>query len=554
MGCNERCRRGFPSQASSPLRRPRSKGDCELFDRHRQNGRAANKCTAFAKPCVGAVLAGASLSSMQTAKTPWPAKHNWRYIARESPPKRAAGERICDFDEIYGLFDEATARAQASRCINCPDPPCVKNGCPLANRIPEWLSLAADGRFLEAAELSRSTSNMPEICSRVCPQDRLCEGACILNARSEPVSIGAVEKFINEYAFTHETPDAGVASPNRRKVAIVGSGPSGMACADELAKLGYAITIFETQTRPGGLLVNGIPSFKLEKNIVERRFDLLRRRGVMVRCGVTVGRDIPLSVLREKFDAVYLAIGAQKPKELGIPGADLRGVFHALPFLIQKNLATPSGLLIRVRNKRVAVLGGGDTAMDCLRTAIRCGAHEAICIYRRDLDNMPGSRREYLNAVEEGAQFMFLTNAVSLSGNGDGDVVEARCVQMELDEPDVKGRRKPRAIPGSEFSVPVDVVLIAYGFDPVPIFAAGNSDKIEVNKWGGVIVNEDQMTSVPGVFAGGDLVRGPDLVVRAVRDSRKAAGGIHKYLSSRAAGFEVISRGKQMLEPAVRSG
>ena len=244
---------------------------------------------------------------MQAATTPWPPKHNWRYIARESPPKRAVAERICDFDEIYGLFDEATVRAQASRCINCPDPPCVKSGCPLANRIPEWLGLTADGRFLEAAALSCSTSNMLEICSRVCPQDRLCEGACILNARSDPVSIGAVEKFINEYAFAHEALDAGVAPPTGRKIAVVGSGPGGMACADELAKLGYAVTIFESQTLPGGLLVNGIPSFKLEKNIVERRFVLLRRRGVTVRCGITVGRDIPLSVLREKSRAVRSA-------------------------------------------------------------------------------------------------------------------------------------------------------------------------------------------------------------------------------------------------------
>lgn len=470
---------------------------------------------------------------MQAATTTWPANHNWRYIARESPPKRDASKRVCDFDEIYGLFDEATARAQASRCISCPDPLCVKSGCPLANRIPEWLSLTAEGRFLEAAALSRSTSNMPEICSRVCPQDRLCESACILNARSEAVSIGAVEKFINEYAFAHEELDAATAPPNGFNVAVVGSGPGGMACADELAKLGYAVTIFEAQTRPGGLLVNGIPSFKLEKRIIDRRFDLLRRRGVAVRCGVTVGRDIPLSSLRENFDAVYLAIGAQKPKELDISGADLHGVFHALPFLIEKNVGTSDDLPIEVRGKRVAVLGGGDTAMDCLRTAIRCGAHEAICIYRRDLENMPGSRREYWNAVEEGARFMFLTNAISLSGNAAGEVSEARCVRMELGEPDAKGRRKPRAIPGSEFSLAIDVVLIAYGFDPVPIFAAGNSDKIEVNKWSGVIVDENQMTSVSGVFAGGDLVRGPDLVVRAVRDSRKAAAGIHKYLSSK---------------------
>jgi glutamate synthase (NADPH) small chain len=470
---------------------------------------------------------------METVTRTWPAKHNWRYIARETSPKRDAAERICDFDEIYGMFDEATARAQASRCLNCPDPGCAKT-CPLGNRIPEWLSLTAEGRFLEAAEFSRSTSNLPEICSRVCPQERLCEGACILNARSEPVAIGAVEKFINEYAFAHGAVDAAVAPPNGMKVAVVGSGPGGLACADELAMLGYAVTVLEAQSRAGGLLVNGIPSFKLEKRIVERRLNLLRRRGVAFRCGVSVGRDVSLAELRAHFDAIFLAIGAQKPKQLDIPGGDLGGVFHALPFLIQKNLGDASSSPpIEIAGKSVAVLGGGDTAMDCLRSAIRAGAREAVCIYRRDLDNMPGSRREYANAIEEGAHFIFLANPVCLGGNKEAQVTEARCVRMELAEPDAKGRRKPRPIAGSEFAVPVDVVLIAYGFDPVPIFAAGNSDKIAVNNWGGVVVDTNQMTSVPAIFAGGDLVRGPDLVVRAVRDARKAAAGIHSYLSAR---------------------
>src|SRR6266571_8036766 len=253
-----------------------------------------------------------SFEQMESAVPSWPVKHNWRYIARETPPKRAASERVCDFDEIYGLFDEATARAQASRCINCPDPQCVKQGCPLANRIPEWLALTAEGRFLEAAALSRSTSNMPEICSRVCPQDRLCESACILNARSEPVSIGAVEKFINEYAFAHEELDAAVTPPNGFSAAVIGSGPGGMACADELAKLGYAVTIFEAQALPGGLLVNGIPAFKLEKTIVARRIEVLRRRGVKFRLGITVGKDISLHELLTEFDALFLGIGAQK--------------------------------------------------------------------------------------------------------------------------------------------------------------------------------------------------------------------------------------------------
>jgi glutamate synthase (NADPH/NADH) small chain len=470
---------------------------------------------------------------MNNRTGPWPAKHNWRYIAREAPPKRDAAKRICDFDEIYGLYDEETARAQASRCINCPNPPCVENGCPLQNRIPEWLALAADGRFLEAAALSRSTSNMPEICSRVCPQDRLCEGACILNTRSDPVSIGAIERFINEYAFAHNAVNGAINEPNGFEVAVVGSGPGGIACADELSKLGYFVTIFEAQGHPGGLLVNGIPSFKLEKSIVERRLELLKGHGVTFRQRVRIGRDVSLLVLRQQFDAVYLAIGAQKPKELEIPGAELDSVFYALPFLIQKNVNQASGPQIEIQGKRVVVLGGGDTAMDCLRTAIRCGAREAICIYRRDLENMPGSRKEYFNAIEEGARFMFLTNPVSLIGDESGQVSRARCVRMELGEPDTKGRRSPKPIPNSEFDVPVDIVLVAFGFDPVPIFAAGNTDKIEVNKWGGVVVDQNQMTSVPGIFAGGDLVRGPDLVVRAVADSRKAAAGIHRYLSVR---------------------
>ena len=321
------------------------------------------------------------MDTMNFAIGGWPAKHNWRYIPRESPPKRDAAGRICDFDEIYGLFDEATVRAQASRCIDCPDPACAR-ACPLGNRIPEWLGLTAEGRFLEAAELSRSTSNMPEICSRVCPQERLCEGACILNARSDPVAIGAVEKFINEFAFAYDAVESSCVAPNGAKVAVVGSGPGGMASADELSKLGYAVTVFEAQSRPGGLLVNGIPSFKLEKSVVERRLDLLRRRGVTFRCGVKVGRDISLSVLRQQFDAVFLAIGAQKPKELDVPGAQLHGVFHALPFLIQKNLPeTFDGPRIEVTGKRVAVLGGGDTAMDCLRTALaRWSERDNLCL------------------------------------------------------------------------------------------------------------------------------------------------------------------------------
>ncbi|MBU6402693.1 MAG: NAD(P)-dependent oxidoreductase [Verrucomicrobia bacterium] len=461
------------------------------------------------------------------------AKLAWREIPREAPPKRSAAERIGDFREIYDVFDEATARRQASRCIQCPKPLC-RTGCPLANRIPEWLALTAEGQFLEAATLSRSTSNMPEICSRVCPQERLCEGACILNAKSDPVAIGAVERFINEYAFAHGAVKVARVPANGMRVAVIGSGPAGMACADELAKRGYAVTLFEALLLPGGLLVNGIPSFKLEKTIVERRLDILAQRGVEFRCGVNVGDDVSLGELRAQFDAVFLGIGAQEAKPLDVPGANLPGVFQGLPFLIQKNLdATAGQPSIDVLGMRVAVLGGGDTAMDCLRTAIRCGAREAVCVYRRDLANMPGSRKEYANAIEEGAVFNFLTNPVAIEAGPDGGISRIRCVRMELGEPDASGRRKPRPIRGSEFTVPAEVVLAAYGFDPVPFPPESDFAQIAVNDWGAVVTDANQMTSVPGIFAGGDSVRGPSLVVHAVRDGRKAAEGIHRFLFPR---------------------
>ncbi|HTO03727.1 MAG TPA: NAD(P)-dependent oxidoreductase, partial [Opitutus sp.] len=401
-------------------------------------------------------------------------KYAWSAIARQLPPKRAAAERVVDFLEIYGKYDEATVREQASRCIQCPDALCMES-CGLHNRIPEWLALAAQGKFLEAAEISRSTSNLPEICARVCPQERLCEGACILNSKSDPVAIGAIERFINDYALDHNAVEVAVPPSNGYKVAIVGSGPGGLACADELAQLGYDVTLFESLLIPGGLLVNGIPAFKLEKHIVERRIDLLVKRGVKFQLGVRVGWDVSLAELRREFAAVFLGVGAQQPKALDVPGGKLPGVVDALPFLIQKNVSSPVADLppVDVQGKRVAVLGGGDTAMDCLRTALRCGASEAVCLYRRDLANMPGSRKEYTNALEEGARFEFLVNPVQINPGSDGAVASVRCVRMELGAPDASGRRKPRPVAGSEFDEPADILLVAYGFDPVP-FPAGS--------------------------------------------------------------------------------
>jgi glutamate synthase (NADPH/NADH) small chain len=459
-------------------------------------------------------------------------KYAWSAIPRATLAKRAATERINDFLEIYENFDEATVREQASRCIQCPHPRCM-TGCPLANRIPEWLALAAQGEFLAAAAVSQATSNFPEICSRVCPQERLCEGACILNTRSDPVAIGAVERFINEYAFAHGAVTATQATPNGFKVAVIGSGPGGLACADELAQRGYAVTVFDALSIPGGLLVNGIPAFKLEKCLVERRINLLRERGVEFRLGVRVGWDLSWSDLRRDFDAVFLGIGAQKPKPLDLPGADLRGVWPALPFLIQKNVCgAPSEEPLDLAGKKVVVLGGGDTAMDCLRTAMRCGALAATCVYRRDLANMPGSRKEYANALEEGARFEFLTNPIAVEGDDRKAVRGVRCVRMELGAADASGRRTPSVIPNSEFELPADVVLVAYGFDPAPFPATSEFATLKTDKWGGLAIDENQMTNLAGVFAGGDSVRGPSLVVHAVRDARKAALGIDRFLRS----------------------
>lgn len=465
--------------------------------------------------------------------TSWGVNHAWIDVPRILPPKRPASDRVNDFREIYAFYDESAAREQASRCILCPDALCV-HACPVTNRIPEWLGLVAEGKFIEAAEVSNSTSNLPEICGRICPHERLCEGACILNSHSTPVTIGAIEVFLNEYAFANSCQVPLPGAPNGFRVACVGSGPAGLSCADELAKRGFAVTIFESRQLPGGLLMNGIPSFKLEKSLVDRRVEMLRRLGVKFELGKAVGRDISLGKLMREFDAVFLGIGCEKAKPLDIPGADLRGVCEAMPFLIQKNAPMPQGLPdIDCCGKRVAVLGGGDTAMDCLRTAIRSGAKSTVCVYRRDLENMPGSRKEYLNAVEEGAQFLFLTNPVRLEGDAQGNVAKLHCVRMELGAPDASGRRKPRPVPGSESVIEVDLVLVAYGFDPVPFGSNSDFSPIAVNEWGGVIVDENQMTNVPGVFSGGDSVRGAQLVVHAVRDGRKAAEGIVKWLAGR---------------------
>ena len=460
-------------------------------------------------------------------------KYAWRELAHRGPPKRSAAERVADFLEIYGLYDEATAREQASRCIQCPNPSCV-TGCPLCNPIPQWMLLTAEGRFLEAAAVLGSATSMAEICARVCPTDRLCEGACILNGVSEPVSIGAIEQFLAEYAFAHGHADASTAPPNGLRVAVAGSGPGGLACADELARRGYAVTVFDSALVPGGLLVNGTPAFKVERSIVERRIEILQKRGVIFRLGVTLNENLTFGQLRTGFDAVYLGFDSRKARRLEIPGADRQGVVQALPFILQKITPVPLELPpIEVSGKRVVVLGAGDTAMDCVRTAIRCGAREAICVYRRDEGDMPCGRREYENAVEEGARFVFQAAPVAVLGDGQRQVTGLRLVRTELGLMDSAGPRPFLIRSGSEFELPADLIVLALGFDPLPCPHTGDFSDLEVNDWGGIVVGSNQMTSIPGVFAGGDIVRGPSLVLDAVRDARRAAAQIHAYLADR---------------------
>ncbi len=460
-------------------------------------------------------------------------KYAWRELAHRGLPKRSASERAADFLEIYGLYDEATAREQASRCIQCPDPTCVA-GCPLCNPIPQWMLLTAEGRFLDAAAVLGSVTNMAEICARVCPSDRLCEGSCLLNGVSEPVSIGALEQFLAEYAFAHGQVDASTPPPNGQRVAVVGSGPGGLACADELARHGYAVTVFDSALVPGGLLVNGTPAFRIERSIIQRRIEVLQKRGVTFRLGVKFAQDFSFAELRASFDAVFLGFDSRKARPLEVPGADLQGVIQALPFILQK---TTPGLLelppIEVAGKRVLVVGAGDTAMDCLRTAIRCGAREAVCVYRRDEADMPCSRHEYQNAREEGARFIFQAAPVAVLGNGKRQVAGLQLVRTELGLMDSPGPRPFLVRPGSEFELQADLIILALGFEPLPCSHSGDFSDLAVNDWGGLIVDSNQMTSLPGVFAGGDIVRGPSLVLHAVRDARRAASQIHHYLSAR---------------------
>lgn len=456
--------------------------------------------------------------------------HAWRDIPRVDAPRRPVTDRVADFLEIYATLDEETAREQAMRCVQCPHPACVE-GCPLGNRIPDWLSLTAEGHFLEAAELLQATGCISEFFSRICAEP--CEPVCIVGAPGEPVAINAVERFLHHYAATQRHPPPARPAPNGFRVAVLDSGPCGLACARDLASDGHAVTVLDHHLLPGGLLVNGLPAFKVERTVVQRQMDYLKKLGVDFRLGVRFGHDVSLRELTQRYHAVFLGACAEEAIPLAIRGADLVGVYQGLLFLLQKNSAVSLDLApIEVEGRRVVVLGAGDTAMDCLRTAIRRGAREARCLYRRDETHVPADPREYRFAVEEGARFEFMTMPLALIGNADGRITHVRCarIQPELVE------EVSASAAANTFDVPADLILVAFGYSATPFCREGDFASIAVDETGRIRVDQDLMTSVPGVFAGGTLVRGRIPVVETVRDARHAARSIRRWLAESAAG------------------
>ena len=461
-------------------------------------------------------------------------------LIQQTPPKRDTGNRKKDFDEIYSEFIHKKATEQSSRCSQCGVPFCQIH-CPLSNNIPDWLKLTAEGRLQEAYELSQSTNNMPEVCGRICPQDRLCEGNCVIEQSGHgTVTIGSVEKYITDTAW-----EKGWVKPLKIKkelkqsIGIIGSGPAGMACAEELRKFGYQVTIYDRYDRPGGLLIYGIPNFKLEKFVVERRTKLLSESGIKFVQNFEIGKNKSLNELKQKHDAVLIATGVYKAREIEIPGAKLENIYPAMDFLTASN---KKGLgdkveifdngTLNAEGKNVIVIGGGDTAMDCVRTAIRQNAKSVKCLYRRDKANMPGSAREVKNAEEEGVEFIWLTSPKKFIGNKKISEVEVNKIQ--LGNPDSSGRRTPMIQKNSEYTIEADLVIKSLGFDPENIPKLFNANELSISRWGTIKIDLNTMqTSLDGVYAAGDIVRGASLVVWAIRDGRDAAEQIQKFLQNK---------------------
>jgi len=457
---------------------------------------------------------------------------------RAQPQKHSTESRLHDFREIYESFRQTQGEAQSERCIACGNPYCQWK-CPVHNYIPDWLKLAAEGRITEAAELAHQTNSLPEICGRICPQDRLCEGACTLNTDYGAVTIGAIERYITDTAFAQGwQPDLSGVRQTGSKVAIIGAGPAGLACADVLARHGVKAIVYDKHPEIGGLLSFGIPEFKLEHKVIKNRRRILEGMGIQFVLGANIGQEISFKEVLENHDAVFLGLGTYTPMPGGLPGEDAGGVYRALDYLIGNTKALldiPAGehAFVDLKDQRVVVLGGGDTAMDCVRTAVRQGAREVHCLYRRDRDNMPGSQHEVHNAIEEGVQFRFNVQPLEIIAE-QGGATAVRVIKTRLGLPDESGRQRPEPVEGSECSMAADAVIVAFGFRASPEYWFEEFD-IKTNQWGLVEASEDDefafQTSNPKVFAAGDMVRGADLVVTAIADARKAAAGIVSYIS-----------------------
>jgi len=461
-------------------------------------------------------------------------------IDQQNPNKRNAKKRVDDFREIYDEFIHNKAKEQSSRCSQCGVPFCQIH-CPLHNNIPDWLKLTAEGRIREANDLVHSTNNMPEICGRICPQDRLCEGNCVIEKSGHgTVTIGSVEKYITDTAWEKKwIKPIKISEEQDQSIGIIGAGPAGLACAEELRKAGYKITIYDRYDRPGGLLIYGIPNFKLEKSVVERRTDLLKRSGIKIQLNTDVGKNVSLEELKNKHDAILIATGVYKPREIDLPGNNLRNIFPAMEFLTASNRKGLGDMvesfdngMLNAKSKNVVVIGGGDTAMDCVRTSVRQDAKSVKCLYRRDKENMPGSAREVYNAEEEGVEFIWLSSPKKFIGPE--KVSSVLIEKMKLDKTDSSGRKRPVPILNSDFEIKADLVIKALGFDPENLPKLFNNSNLNISKWGTIKINLKSMeTSVPGIFAAGDIVRGASLVVWAIRDGRDVAIEIQKYLKEK---------------------
>ncbi|MTH36598.1 NAD(P)-binding protein [Paracoccus limosus] len=478
-------------------------------------------------------------------------------IGREMPEKRDAASRSEDFHEIYREFAAAKATEQASRCSQCGVPYCQSH-CPLHNNIPDWLRLTAEGRTQEAYLRSQETNTFPEICGRICPQDRLCEGNCVIEQSGHgTVTIGAIEKYITDTAWEMGwVQPAAPASERMESIGIIGAGPGGLAAADRLRRMGFQVTVYDRHDRAGGLLIYGIPGFKLEKDVVERRTQQLRDGGVEFVLDCNVGEDISFDAIRGKHDAVLIATGVYKTRDLDIDNAEAKGVVRALDYLTASNRVDLGDEIpdyedgeLNAKGKRVVVIGGGDTAMDCVRTAIRQGAQSVKCLYRRDRANMPGSQREVQNAEEEGVEFVWLSAPGAFAGHVTGEAMQAqerdvdglpaiasvRIQKMRLGAPDVSGRQSPELIEGADYDEPAELVIKALGFEPEELPRLWGVEGLNVTRWGTIKADyQTHQTSLPGVFAVGDIVRGASLVVWAIRDGREAADSIADFLTGAA--------------------